>query len=64
MAIASAMPGRPNGPTSDDRQRAVDDHRADRGEDRRDRVLPGVERPGQHGDQRVGGQADEERDAA
>ena len=57
IAIASAIPGRPSGPTRTTARRAVDDDRDDRGGDRRDRVLPGVERPGEDGDQGVRGQA-------
>ena len=46
----------------DDRERAVDGHRADRGDDRRERVLARVERPGEDRDQRVRGQPDQEGD--
>ena len=52
----------PERPHEQDGERHVDDDRADRGEDRRERVLSRVERAGQHGDQRVRGEADEERE--
>ena len=61
IAIASPMPGSPSGPTQDDRQGRVDDDRDDRRGDRRPRVLLGVEGAGQHGDQRVRGQPDQQR---
>ena len=49
-------------PDEDDRQGRVDRDRDDRGEDRGERVLAGVERAGQDGDQRVGGEPDQERE--
>ena len=52
MAIARAMPAEPERTDEHDRQGRVDGHRGDRREDRRERVLAGVERPGQDGDQR------------
>ncbi len=48
------------GPTSTIAKAGVDDDREDRGDDRGDGVLPGVERAGEDGDQRVGREADEE----
>ncbi len=61
MAMASAIPGSPKWTDQDDGQRAVDDDRPDRGPDRSDRVLAGIERPGEDGDHRVRRQPDEER---
>ncbi len=44
------------------RERRVDHDRADRGEDGRDGVLPGIERAGEDRDDGMGGRADEERE--
>ena len=62
MAMARAMPGRPERPDQDDGEGRVDDDGQDRREDRRQRVLAGVERAGQDGDQGVRDEADQERE--
>ena len=56
IAMARAIPGRPNGLTRITASVAVHDHRSHRGGDRRDGVLAGVEGSGEHGDHRVSGQ--------
>ena len=45
-----AIPCRPYGPDEDDCETAIDGHGRDRGEDRRHRVLAGIEPAGKHGD--------------
>ena len=62
VAIARPRPGRPSSPTRTAARRRVDQHRQDGRGDRRARVLPGVERPRQNGDQGMRGQADQERE--
>ena len=58
--MATAMPWQAVRPDEDDRQTAIDGDRRDRGEDRRDRVLAGVEPAGKHGDQGMRGEPDGE----
>ena len=58
------MPGSPSGPTRTTARVVFTTTARTAGDDRGERVLPGVERPGQDGDQRVGGEPDAGRRAA
>ena len=61
MAIARAMPGSPSGPTRTTARGVLTTTARIGGDDRRQRVLPGIERPGQDGDEGMRGEPDQER---